>query len=125
MGERSIRHRLINPANRRKFTVAVVGTGLAGASAAASLAEMGYNVLSFCIQDSARRAHSPPATSAIRRGRSPQTTRPASRKLHHLAASGIASDSGLPPTNDFCDERQRLAVVRRQFEIVPSAFRKR
>ncbi len=50
--------RLVNPANKRKYTVIVVGTGLAGGSAAASLAELGYNVKSFCIQDSARRAHS-------------------------------------------------------------------
>ncbi len=48
---------LVSPANKRKHTVIVVGTGLAGGSAAASLAELGYNVLSFCIQDSPRRAH--------------------------------------------------------------------
>ena len=48
--------KLVNPANKRKFTVIVVGTGLAGGSAAATLAELGYNVLSFCIQDSPRRA---------------------------------------------------------------------
>ena len=57
--------KLVNPANRRKFKVIVVGTGLAGASAAASLAEMGYNVKSFCIQDSARRAHSIAAQGGI------------------------------------------------------------
>ncbi|MFT4647271.1 MAG: succinate dehydrogenase / fumarate reductase flavoprotein subunit [Glaciecola sp.] len=56
---------LVNPSNRRKFTVLVVGTGLAGASAAASLAEMGYNVKSFCIQDSPRRAHSIAAQGGI------------------------------------------------------------
>ena len=44
--------KLINPANKRKFEVLVVGTGLAGASAAASLAELGYNVKAFCVQDS-------------------------------------------------------------------------
>ncbi len=49
---------LVNPANKRKFEIIVVGTGLAGASAAASLAEMGYNVKAFCSQDSPRRAHS-------------------------------------------------------------------
>src|SRR6478752_3878684 len=63
------RHRfdmkLINPANKRKFTVIVVGSGLAGASASATLAELGYNVLSFCIQDSARRAHSIAAQGGI------------------------------------------------------------
>lgn len=57
--------KLVNPANRRKFDVLVVGTGLAGASAAATLAEMGYNVKSFCIQDSPRRAHSIAAQGGI------------------------------------------------------------
>ena len=57
--------RLINPANKRKYTVIVVGTGLAGGSAAASLAELGYNVLSFCFQDSPRRAHSIAAQGGI------------------------------------------------------------
>jgi succinate dehydrogenase / fumarate reductase flavoprotein subunit len=50
--------KLVNPANKRKFSVIVVGTGLAGASAVASLAELGYRVDAFCYQDSARRAHS-------------------------------------------------------------------
>lgn len=57
--------KLVNPKNKRKYTVLVVGTGLAGASAAASLAELGYNVKSFCIQDSARRAHSIAAQGGI------------------------------------------------------------
>ncbi len=57
--------KLVNPANKRKFTVIVVGTGLAGASAAASLGELGYNVLSFCFQDSPRRAHSIAAQGGI------------------------------------------------------------
>src|SRR3954453_18167700 len=57
--------RLINPANKRKYTVLVVGTGLAGASAAASLAELGYKVLCFCFQDSPRRAHSIAAQGGI------------------------------------------------------------
>lgn len=57
--------RLVNPANKRRIDVIVVGTGLAGASAAASLAEMGYNVKSFCYQDSARRAHSIAAQGGI------------------------------------------------------------
>ena len=50
--------KLVNPANKRRLDVIVVGTGLAGASAAASLGELGFNVLNFCIQDSPRRAHS-------------------------------------------------------------------
>ncbi|PWW55414.1 fumarate reductase/succinate dehydrogenase flavoprotein subunit [Actinokineospora spheciospongiae] len=57
--------RLVNPANRRKLTVIVVGTGLAGGSAAATLGELGYNVLSFCYQDSPRRAHSIAAQGGI------------------------------------------------------------
>src|SRR5256885_10206178 len=57
--------RLISPANKRKYTVIVVGTGLAGASAAASLAELGYRVLCFCFQDSPRRAHSIAAQGGI------------------------------------------------------------
>jgi len=57
--------KLVNPANRRKYTVLIVGTGLAGASAASSLGELGYNVLSFCIQDSPRRAHSIAAQGGI------------------------------------------------------------
>jgi succinate dehydrogenase flavoprotein subunit len=57
--------RLVNPANRRKYTIIIVGTGLAGASAASSLGELGYNVLSFCIQDSPRRAHSIAAQGGI------------------------------------------------------------
>ena len=57
--------KLVNPANKRKHTVIVVGTGLAGASSAATLAELGYNVLSFCLQDSPRRAHSIAAQGGI------------------------------------------------------------
>ncbi|HMW02326.1 MAG TPA: succinate dehydrogenase (quinone) flavoprotein subunit, partial [Acidobacteriota bacterium] len=57
--------KLVNPANKRKFTLIVVGTGLAGAAAAASLAELGYKVLCFCFQDSPRRAHSIAAQGGI------------------------------------------------------------
>ena len=57
--------KLVNPANKRKFTIIVVGTGLAGGSAAASLAELGYHVKNFCIQDSPRRAHSIAAQGGI------------------------------------------------------------
>jgi succinate dehydrogenase / fumarate reductase flavoprotein subunit len=57
--------KLVNPANKRKYDVIVVGTGLAGASATASLAELGYNVKSFCYQDSPRRAHSIAAQGGI------------------------------------------------------------
>jgi succinate dehydrogenase / fumarate reductase, flavoprotein subunit len=59
------RCQLVSPANKKKYTILVVGTGLAGASAAATLAELGYNVQSFCIQDSPRRAHSIAAQGGI------------------------------------------------------------
>ena len=58
-------NKLVNPANRRKYTAIVVGTGLAGGSAAATLAEQGYKVKAFCIQDSPRRAHSIAAQGGI------------------------------------------------------------
>ena len=57
--------KLVNPANKRKFSVIVVGTGLAGGAAAASMGELGYNVKSFCFQDSPRRAHSIAAQGGI------------------------------------------------------------
>ncbi|HXE61272.1 MAG TPA: fumarate reductase/succinate dehydrogenase flavoprotein subunit, partial [Gemmatimonadaceae bacterium] len=69
IGEKWDRHKfemkLVNPANKRKHTVLVVGSGLAGASAAASLAELGYQVKCFCFQDSPRRAHSIAAQGGI------------------------------------------------------------
>ncbi|AKT43520.1 fumarate reductase/succinate dehydrogenase flavoprotein subunit [Chondromyces crocatus] len=57
--------KLVNPANKRKHTIIVVGTGLAGGAASASLAELGYNVKTFCVQDSPRRAHSIAAQGGI------------------------------------------------------------
>ena len=57
--------KLVNPANKRRLDIIVIGTGLAGASAAASLGELGFNVLNFCIQDSPRRAHSIAAQGGI------------------------------------------------------------
>jgi len=69
IGEKWDKHKfnmkLVNPANKRKFEVIVVGTGLAGAAAAASMAELGYNVKAFCFQDSPRRAHSIAAQGGI------------------------------------------------------------
>jgi succinate dehydrogenase / fumarate reductase flavoprotein subunit len=69
VAEKWDRHRfelkLVNPANKRKYDIIVVGTGLAGASASATLAELGYNVKTFCIQDTPRRAHSIAAQGGI------------------------------------------------------------
>src|SRR5512147_2663126 len=69
IAEKWTKHRfdmkLVNPANKRKYGVIVVGTGLAGGAAAASMAELGYNVKAFCYQDSARRAHSIAAQGGI------------------------------------------------------------
>ncbi|MCI5064679.1 FAD-binding protein, partial [bacterium] len=69
IGEKWDNHRfsvkLVNPANKRKYSVIVVGTGLAGASAAASFGELGYQVKAFCYQDSPRRAHSIAAQGGI------------------------------------------------------------
>ena len=63
--KRKFEMKLVNPANKRKYTVIVVGSGLAGAAAAATLGELGYNVLCFCFQDSPRRAHSIAAQGGI------------------------------------------------------------
>jgi succinate dehydrogenase / fumarate reductase flavoprotein subunit len=57
--------KLVNPANKRKYSVIVVGSGLAGGAAAATLGELGYNVRCFCYQDSPRRAHSIAAQGGI------------------------------------------------------------
>src|SRR5690625_1396392 len=69
LAEKWTRHkneiRLVNPANKRNIDIIVVGTGLAGGSAAATLAELGYNVKTFCYQDSPRRAHSIAAQGGI------------------------------------------------------------
>ena len=69
--------KVVSPANKRKLDIIIVGTGLGGASAAASLGELGYNVKIFCIQDSPRRAHSiaAQAVSTLRRTTRTTTTR--------------------------------------------------
>jgi succinate dehydrogenase / fumarate reductase flavoprotein subunit len=92
LAEKWDRHRfeskLVNPANRRKFTVIVVGTGLAGASAASSLGELGYNVLSFCIHDSPRRAHSIAAQGGINAAKNYQNDGDSVQRLFHDTVKG-------------------------------------
>src|ERR687890_1728114 len=86
------RHRfeskLVNPANKRKYTIIVVGTGLAGASAAASLGELGYNVLSFCYQDSPRRAHSIAAQGGINAAKNYQNDGDSIHRLFYDTVKG-------------------------------------
>ncbi|NDB95834.1 MAG: FAD-binding protein, partial [Verrucomicrobia bacterium] len=80
--------RLVNPANKRKYEVIVVGTGLAGASAAASLAELGYRVKSFCFQDSPRRAHSIAAQGGINAAKNYQNDGDSVRRLFQDTIKG-------------------------------------
>jgi succinate dehydrogenase / fumarate reductase flavoprotein subunit len=92
LAEKWDRHRfeskLVNPANRRKYTIIVVGTGLAGASAASSLGELGYNVLSFCIQDSPRRAHSIAAQGGINAAKNYQNDGDSIQRLFYDTIKG-------------------------------------
>ena len=80
--------KLVNPANKRKHDVIVVGTGLAGASAAASLGELGYNVKSFCIQDSPRRAHSVAAQGGINAAKNYQNDGDSAYRLFYDTVKG-------------------------------------
>jgi succinate dehydrogenase / fumarate reductase, flavoprotein subunit len=80
--------KLVNPANRRKFTIIVVGTGLAGASAASSLGELGYQVLSFCLHDSARRAHSIAAQGGINAAKNYQNDGDSIQRLFYDTIKG-------------------------------------
>src|SRR5580700_2652991 len=80
--------KLVNPANKRKFDVIVVGTGLAGASAAASLAELGYRVQAFCYQDSPRRAHSIAAQGGINAAKNYQNDGDSVQRLFYDTVKG-------------------------------------
>jgi len=80
--------RLVNPANRRKLTVIVVGTGLAGGSAAATLGELGYRVKSFCYQDSPRRAHSIAAQGGINAAKNYRNDGDSVHRLFHDTVKG-------------------------------------
>lgn len=80
--------KLINPANKRKFTIIIVGSGLAGGAAAASLAEMGYQVKCFCYQDSPRRAHSIAAQGGINASKNYQNDGDSVRRLFYDTIKG-------------------------------------
>lgn len=80
--------KLVNPSNKRKHTVIVVGTGLAGASSAATLAELGYNVLSFCLQDTPRRAHSIAAQGGINAAKNYQNDGDSTYRLFYDTIKG-------------------------------------
>ncbi|MDB6078352.1 MAG: succinate dehydrogenase or fumarate reductase, flavoprotein subunit [Akkermansiaceae bacterium] len=96
--------KLINPANKRKFTVLVVGSGLAGGAAAATLSELGYNVKCFCYQDSPRRAHSIAAQGGINAAKNYQNDGDSVQRLFYDTIKG----------GDF---RSREANVRRLAEV--------
>ena len=80
--------KLVNPANKRKLDIIVVGTGLAGASAASTLGEMGFNVLNFCIQDSPRRAHSIAAQGGINAAKNYQNDGDSIYRLYYDTIKG-------------------------------------
>src|SRR5215467_14075988 len=80
--------KLVNPANKRKYTVLVVGSGLAGASAAATLSELGYQVKCFCFQDSPRRAHSIAAQGGINAAKNYQNDGDSIRRLFYDTVKG-------------------------------------
>ena len=80
--------KLVNPANKRKYTVIVVGSGLAGGAAAATLAELGYDVLCFCFQDSPRRAHSIAAQGGINAAKNYQNDGDSIQRLFYDTVKG-------------------------------------
>jgi len=98
--------RVVSPANKRKLDIIIVGTGLAGASAAASLAELGYNIKAFCYQDSPRRAHSISAQGGINAAKNYQNDNDSVYRLFYDTIKG----------GDF---RAREAGVYRLAEISP------
>ena len=81
--------RLVNPKNKLKLDVIVVGTGLAGASAAASLGEMGFNVINLCIQDSPRRAHSIAAQGGINAAKCYQNDGDSIYRLFYVLSTSV------------------------------------
>ena len=102
--EHKLHMKLVNPANKRKYSVIVVGSGLAGSSAAATLAELGYKVACFCYQDSPRRAHSIAAQGGINAAKNYQNDGDSVERLFYDTIKG----------GDF---RSREANVRRLAEV--------
>ncbi|OGR04055.1 MAG: succinate dehydrogenase flavoprotein subunit [Deltaproteobacteria bacterium RIFOXYA12_FULL_61_11] len=86
--KRILEGKLVNPANRRRYHVLVIGTGLAGASAAATLSELGYKVTAFCLQDSPRRAHSIAAQGGINAAKNYPNDGDSIRRLFHDTIKG-------------------------------------
>jgi succinate dehydrogenase / fumarate reductase flavoprotein subunit len=86
--EHRFKSKLVNPANKRKYTVIVVGTGLAGGAASAALAELGYNVKTFCFQDSPRRAHSIAAQGGINAAKNYQNDGDSIQRLFYDTVKG-------------------------------------
>ena len=86
--QRRFEAKLISPANRRKVSVIIIGTGLAGGSAAATLGEAGYNVKSFCYQDSPRRAHSIAAQGGINAAKNYRNDGDSVRRLFYDTVKG-------------------------------------
>lgn len=87
-GTRKFQANLVNPANRRKLSIIVVGTGLAGGAAAATLGEAGYNVLNFCYQDSPRRAHSIAAQGGINAAKNYRNDNDSTMRLFYDTVKG-------------------------------------
>ena len=98
--------KLVNPSNKRKHSVIVVGTGLAGASAAASLGELGYKVKSFCTHESPRRAHSVAAQGGINAAKNYQNDGDSIQRLFYDTVKGgdflISRSQRSPPSRSFC-----------------------
>src|SRR5918996_2528602 len=92
IAEKWDRHRfemkLVNPANKRKYTIIVVGSGLAGGAAAATLSELGYNVRCYCYQDSPRRAHSIAAQGGINAAKNYQNDGDSVQRLFYDTIKG-------------------------------------
>ena len=103
--------KLVSPANKRKHSIIVVGTGLAGGSAAASLGELGYNVKVFCYQDSARRAHSVAAQGGINAAKNYQNDGDSVYRLFYDTVKGG-------------DYRSREANVYRLAEVSNNIFQR-